>query len=185
MHDQSWDSFVIFVNAYYAVQEAYDSARRSWERPAVGLEAFCRDANPFLWDTRSSAEERLYEEFSQQLAAQFKRPECTGREGYAFARSWLAALEGDAYGNALVSSFDAITDEEAFDEACEAVSRQLAARAMRLERTPQDFPEPEPDPQPTLPSAASIDAVIALLAKGDETFAAELRARLDEGEEGV
>ena len=180
MSEQSWDLFVIYVNAYYAVQEAYDSARRNWERPAPGLDVFCRNANPFLWDGHASAEEAVYEDFAQQFRSQFGHAECTGSEGHAFSRTWLATLEGDQYGSALVSSFDSITDERSFTEACEPIHRQLAARAMRLERTPQDEPFMEEAPVPTpTPTSSDIDAVIALLAKGDEAFAASLRARLD------
>lgn len=192
MLDQLWDAFVIYVNAYYAVQEAYDSARRNWERPAEGLERFCKDANPFLWDGPSSAEEGIYEEFLASFVRLYPKGGCTAAEGYDFARSWLASLEGDAYGTSLVSSLDAIANEFAWEESCEPVARQLAHRAARLERTPQDVPAPpeeyEPeatgdsaavaDAQPEEISAASIDAVIKLLSKGDEEFAATLRARL-------
>ena len=186
MSDQSWDLFVIYVNAYYAVQEAYDSARRNWERPAPGLEQFCKDANPFLWDEHSSAEEEVFRGFSQRFLESFEnKSECLGTQGYAFARSWLASLEGGAYGTELVASFDAITDERSFAEACEPIAHQIASRAMRLERTPQDEPLPvEPLPE-RAPSEADIDAVIKLLAKGDESFAAALRARLASDEEGA
>ena len=201
MRDQLWDAFVIYVNAYYAVQEAYDSARRNWERPAQGLDRFCRDANPFLWDSASSAEEALYETFLERFVELHPKGACTAQDGRVFARSWLASLEGDAYGTSLVDSLDSIADEAAWEESCEPVARQLAHRAARLERTPQDVPlppeyEPVPEPVPESEPAAgashadsedsesqaltddSIEAVIRLLAKGDDDFAASLRARL-------
>lgn len=179
MIDQMWDTFVIYVNAYYAVQETYDSARRNWERPAEGLEVFCRDANPFLWDDRSSAERELYEGFAQSFNQRFEDGLCAPADGYAFAREWLSTLEGNVYGSALVSAFDATCDLDAFCDACEPVARQLAARAMRLERTPQDEPQYYIEEQPSKPSPKDVEAVIALLSKGDEAFAASLRARLE------
>lgn len=182
MIEDSWDQFVIYVNAYYAVQEAYDSARRNWEKPAVGLDAFCHDANPFLWDGKASAEEAVYEDFTQRFMSRFETDVCAPEEGYVFVREWLATQEGDAYGTELVSSFDAITNADEFKHACPQVSRQLAARASRLERTPQDLPDANPEPPAMTPSAAEIDAVIALLAHGDEAFAQELRARLEDGD---
>ncbi len=180
MIDERWDAFVIYVNAYYAVQEAYDSARRNWEKPADGLAAFCRDGNPFLWDARGSAEEELYEGFSNGFRGRFEDGLCTGEEGYEFAREWLAGLEGDAYGTALVASFDSITNEREFVKACSPVARQLHARASHVELNPQDTPMPVQEPTPRQPSEADIEAVIALLAKGDEEYAAGLRARLSE-----
>lgn len=179
MLDEQWDEFVIYVNAYYAVQEAFDSARRSWERPAEGLDAFCRDANPFLWDAKGSAEEVVYEGFCDAFAQRFNKPYCTAQEGYDFARTWLATLEGERYGSSLVTSFDGITNEREFERACQPITRQLAARASRLERTPQDVPELVEVPAARTPSQADIDAVIALLANGDEDFAKSLRERLE------
>lgn len=212
MLNTTWGSFVIYVNAYYAVQEAYDSARRDWKRPAEGLDVFCRDANPFLWDMEGSAEEGIYEEFARTFEERFELGTCTAAEGLAFAREWLARLEGDRYGTALVASLDATADEQAWSQACELVERQLAARAARLERTPQDVPMLEPledalelvgqtpvDEGPALeaaetfpgneatgtrmPSPEDVEAVIALLSKGDEAFAQALRQRLVQGDE--
>ena len=183
MIDERWDAFVIYVNAYYAVQEAYDSARRNWEKPADGLAAFCRDGNPFLWDAQGSAEEELYEGFSLGFRKRFEDGLCTGEEGYAFAREWLKGLEGKAYGTALVSSFDSITSEGDFAKACSPVARQLHTRATRVELNPQDTPIPLEAPVPKQPSKADIEAVIALLAKGDEEYAAGLRARLPKEDE--
>lgn len=182
MLDEHWDPFVIFVNAYYAVQEAYDSARRDWEKPAEGLDVFCRDANPFLWDGKASAEEKIYEEFVTRFNRRFKTGSCRPEEGYAFAREWLGTLEGGDYGASLVAAFDQTADEREFTRACPAIARQLAARASHLERTPQDMPEPPAEPAKRTPSAADIDAVIDLLAGGDEAFAATLRARLEDNE---
>lgn len=178
MFDERWDSFVIYVNAYYAVQEAYDSARRNDKTPAEGLGAFCRDANPFLWDHRASAEEKIYESFCQAFEERFDDGMCIGQDGYAFSRGWLHRMEGDAYGTSLVAAFDQITDEFAFMEACEPIARQVASRATRLERTPQDLPESPVEPNETTPNAQEIEAVIALLAHGDEAFAQSLRERL-------
>lgn len=179
MIDEKWDAFVIFVNAYYAVQEAMDSARREWERPAPGLDAFCRDANPFLWDHRGSAEEELYEGFAQTFQERFEAAACTADEGFELARAWLASLEGERYGTSLVSAFDSVTDAREFSRACRPVSHQIAARASRLERTPQDEPVTLEAPAAPRPSDAQIDAVIGLLAGGDEEFERLLRARLD------
>ncbi|MBR3226525.1 MAG: hypothetical protein IKF78_14520 [Atopobiaceae bacterium] len=180
MIDERWDAFVIYVNAYYAVQEAYDSARRNWEKPADGLVAFCRDGNPFLWDAQGSAEEELYKGFSNSFRTRFEDGLCTGEDGYSFAREWLAGLEGDVYGTELVASFDSITNERDFAKACSPVARQLHTRATRVELTPQDTPLPMEAPITNQPSKADIEAVIALLAKGDEEYAASLRARLSE-----
>lgn len=195
MIEEHWDQFVIYVNAYYAVQEAYDSARRNWEKPAEGLKEFCRDANPFLWDSKSSAEEAIYEDFSTRFLARFDDTMCTPEQGYEFVRSWLHTLEGDAYGTDLVAAFDHTTNERAFKSACGPVYRQLASRASFLERTPQDepmlapatpavtlqqTPRPTPEQKPAAtPSASDIDAVIALLARGDADFEKVLRARLN------
>ena len=180
--EQLWSRFVIYVNTYYALQEAYDSARRSWERPADGLAEFCRDANPFLWDKESSAEEELYEGFSKGFDRLYPDHECTAADGRTYARTWLGALEGDRYGNALVSSFDAISSESDWEDACEAISEQLLARSARLARSPQDEPMDEEVLAPQQPSKADIEAVISLLSRGDEAFAESLRARLAEGE---
>lgn len=182
MLDEQWNAFVIYVNTYYAVQEAYDSARRNWQKPADGLDAFCRDGNPFLWDTQGSAEEELYIQFSTTFKGQFKEGTCSGKDGYDFARTWLAGIEGERYGTALVSSFDSITNQNAFAHACEPVSRQLHSRASHLELVPQDVPEPTYKPEPRQPSKADIEAVIQMLAKGDEEFATSLRKRLDNEE---
>ncbi len=183
VRDQLWGPFVTYVNAFYAVQEAYDSARRDWERPAPGLEEFCRDANPFLWDEQGSAEPELYDGFLLAFERRFPTHECSEADGRRFAEEWLLSLEGGRYGSSLVSSLQAISDERAWQEAYEPIARQLAARATRLERTPQDEPMPEQDFEPAPPSQASIDAVIALLSKGDEAFAQSLRARLAQGDE--
>lgn len=179
MIDEQWDQFVIYVNAYYAVQEAYDSARRYGEVPARGLKEFCRDANPFLWDGKNSAEESVYEGFKQAFVQRFAEDSCTPEGGYDFARDWLGGLEGAEYGTALVASFDEITNRQEFRRACSPIARQLAARASHEERTPQDVPELLPEPVPKAPSAADIEAVIALLANGDESFANSLRERLE------
>lgn len=178
MPEQLWSQFVIYVNAYYAVQEAHDSARRMWKTPAAGLAEFCRDANPFLWDDEGSAEESVYDSFTQGFSQRFPERECGALEGLVYARTWLASMEGDRYGHDLVSSLDAVTDDIAWEEACETISEQLVARAARLARSPQDEPMPVEETEPHQPSAADIEAVIAMLAKGDEAFAASLRERL-------
>jgi len=182
VRDQLWGPFVTYVNAYYAVQEAYDSARRDWERPAQGLEEFCRDANPFLWDEEGSAEQELYEGFLQSFEHRFPTHECSAADGRALALEWLLSLEGERYGTALVSSLKSVSDESAWQEAYEPIARQLAARATRLERSPQDEPELMDTYRPAPPSQASIEAVIALLSKGDEAFAQSLRERLAQDE---
>ena len=180
MHEERWDKFVIYVNTYYAVQECYDSARRSWEQPAPGLEAFCRDANPFIWDEPGSADERLYESFCTLFRERFGKPDCTAQQGLELAREWLASWEGDTFGTSLVAALNETANERAWEEACGPIERQLRGRAARLERSPQEDPAQRPDPEPYMPSKPDIDAVIAMLAKGDDTLAAQLRARLDE-----
>ena len=182
MPEQLWSRFVIYVNAYYALQETFDSARRSWERPAEGLAEFCRDANPFLWDGESSAEEGLYEGFSEGFDRLYPDHECSAADGRTYARTWLGTLEGDRYGHSLVTSFDSVTNEVDWEEACEAISEQLVARSARLARSPQDEPMDEEVPAPRQPSKADIEAVISLLSHGDEAFAESLRARLAEDE---
>lgn len=183
MIDEQWDAFVIYVNAYYAVQEAYDSARRSWEKPADGLKEFCRDANPFLWDEKASAEQAIYDNFLQSFVSTFESDACSAEDGFSFARSWLLTQEGEQYGTSLVESFHSITNEREFARACAPVAKQLAARASRLERTPQDIPELVEAPAPKTPSDADIEAVISLLSHGDEEFANSLRARLQNTED--
>ncbi|MDO4806124.1 MAG: hypothetical protein Q4A07_02625 [Coriobacteriales bacterium] len=181
MFDQRWGAFATYVNAYYAVQEAYDSARRAWERPAPGLQEFCRDANPFLWDEESSAEPDIYEGFKAAFYERFPTRECAASEGRELVREWLSTLEGDAYGTSLVSSLEQVSGADDWREAYEPIAKQLAARAVRLERTPQDMPEPFQTPlEPVRPTQANIEAVIALLAKGDEAFAQSLRERLSQ-----
>lgn len=182
MLEHRWDSFTIYVNAYYAVQEAYDSARRSWERPASGLKEFCQDANPFLWDQDGSAEPSLYESFCEAFGAQAEDDTCSAQTGRDVARGWLASLEGERYGSSLVGALDATADEQAWEEACTAVARQLAGRRARIELSPQDEPFQAPEPEPRMPTQSDIDAVIAMLAKGDEDYAAQLRARLEDGD---
>ena len=182
MPEQLWGQFVIYVNTYYALQEAFDGARRSWERPADGLAEFCRDANPFLWDGEGSAEEELYEGFAEGFKHLYSDRECSAADGRDYARTWLATLEGDRYGHALVSSFDAITNDADWEDACEAISEQLVARSARLARSPQDEPMDDTVLAPRQPSKADIEAVISLLSHGDEAFAESLRARLtDDG----
>ena len=183
MLDEQWDAFVIYVNTYYAVEEAYDSARRYWQKPADGLDAFCRDGNPFLWDAQSSAEEELYEGFRSAFLDRFEEATCTGDDGYDFARRWLASIEGERYGTSLVESFDSITNRSEFAKACRPVAKQLFARASKLELTPQDVPDLSPMPEPRTPSKADIEAVIQMLSHGDEAFAASLRERLSSEDE--
>ena len=178
MLNEQWDAFVIYVNTYYAVQEACDSARRDWEKPAEGLDAFCRDGNPFLWDAQSSAEEAIYEGFSKAFHERFAEPMCSAEDGYAFARDWLQSMEGGEYGTSLVEAFDKITDEREFADACMPVARQLHARASHIEMNPQDAPLPVQEIAPKTPSKADIEAVIAMLAHGDAAFAQSLRDRL-------
>ncbi len=185
MVEQQWDAFVIYVNAYYAVQEAYDSARRNWERPAVGLDTFCTDANPFVWDERSSANTALYECFCSRFEERFPKGTCTAAEGRELARSWLLSLEGDTYGRSLASSLDAIAPEHVWCESCEPVAHQISMRAARLARSPQDEPlltEEESAIPLHTPSASDIEAVIQMLSHGDDDFAASLRARLNNGD---
>ncbi len=179
MLEHRWDAFTIYVNAYYAVQEAYDSARRSWERPASGLKEFCQDANPFLWDQDGSAEPSLYESFCEEFGTQAEEDTCSAQTGRDVARTWLASLEGERYGTSLVTALDTTANEHAWEEACNAVAKQLASRRARIELSPQDEPAPAPEPSPKEPTQADIETVIALLAKGDEEFAAQLRARLE------
>jgi len=174
----TWDAFVIYVNCYSAVQETMDSYRRSFERPPEGLERFCRDANPFVWDGQSSFEEELFEGFSRAFADRFEEGSCSGEEGYAFCRDWLCGLEGETYGNHLVRALGETATERAFSNACIDVSRQVGQRAAHLERTPQDEPVPTEPLALTGPSEDDIEAVIALLAKGDAAFAESLRRRL-------
>lgn len=179
--DKQWDAFVIYVNAYSALQEAYDSSRRNWEPPTPGLDAFCRDANPFVWDERGSVEPELYEGFCTRFDERFPKGMCSATDGRLLAREWLLALEGPLYGTHLASSLDDIAPEYVWCESCEPVARQISMRAARLARSPQDEPLPEDAPSiassHTL-SASDIEAVIELLSHGDANFAATLRARL-------
>jgi hypothetical protein len=183
MLSDTWDKFVFYVNCYSAIEETHDSMRRRWERPDEGLTRFCRDANPFVWDSPGSFEEELYEGFSASFYERFETGECGAKEGYAFCREWLASIdEAGTYGTGLVAAFDETAPELAFTYALDPVSRQIQGRAASLERTPQDVPSEEAYEAARTPSPADIEAVIALLAKGDEAVAESLRARLaDEG----
>ena len=181
MFDQRWGAFATYVNAYYAVQEAYDSARRAWERPTQGLKEFCRDANPFLWDEESSAEPAVYEGFLSAFRKRFPTNDCTAPEGRELVVEWLSSLEGDAYGTSLVASLEQISSEMDWCDAYEPITRQLMAHSVRIERTPQDLPEQSmAEIEPIQPSQADIEAVIAMLSKGDEAFAQTLRERLSQ-----
>lgn len=179
MRDQLWDEFVIYVNCYSAISETVDATRRAWVKPADGLEQFCRDANPFVFDERGSFEEAVFEDFHDQFLAHFGKGVCAASDGYAFCQAWLTSLEGSTYGTNLVRAFLQCATEQDFYEACPAVERQLAMRSVHLERTPQEEPHPYVEELPVRDiTDADVEAVIKLLAKGDEAFAAVLRQRL-------
>ena len=179
MHDQLWDEFVIYVNCYSAVAETVDTTRHAWVKPAFGLEEFVRDANPFVFDERGSFEEAVFDGFHDMFAERFEKGVCTSEDGYVFCQEWLASIEGDVYGTKLVRAFLHCATERAFHDACPAVERQLAMRSVRIGRTPQEEPHPYVEELPTHSITDSdVEAVIRLLAKGDEAFADLLRKRL-------
>lgn len=177
-----WDKFVIYVNCYSAIEETLDSQRREFEPPTPGLKEFCRDANPFVWDEQSSFVEDVYDRFSQAFVERYPKGCCSGEEGYAFCKEWLASLEGGIYGKRLVWALEHTATERLFVNACLDVSRQVSMRAVRNERTPQEEPQPVAPITSRMPSAADIDAVIALIAKGDASLEQELRRRIAEDE---
>lgn len=182
MSGDTWDLFVIYVNCYSAIEETHDALRRRWERPDAGLTRFCRDANPFVFDEQGSFEEALYEGFAQGFTERFESNECTASEGYAYCHDWLSALEDEGtYGTGLVAALDETASEAVFASACDQVMRQVWNRSARIERTPQDEPFEVVPPARHEVSPADIEAVIELLAKGDEALAESLRARLNDG----
>lgn len=183
MLTHTWDKFVIYVNCYSAIDETLDSQVRSFEPPTEGLREFCRDANPYVWDTQTSFEEEVFEGFARAFDERFPKGTCTGEEGYGLCREWLASLEGDRYGTHLVWALEQTASERRFASACIDVSRQVNMRAAHIERTPQEEPAPVEPIATHVPSASDIDAVIALIAKGDEELARDLRRRIEE--EGV
>ena len=179
MTEHLWDEFVIYVNCYSAVAETVDTTRRAWVRPAFGLEEFVRDANPFVFDERGSFEEAVFDSFHDMFADRFEKGVCSSEDGHALCREWLASLEGDAYGTDLVRAFLQCATDAAFRDACPAIERQLAMRSVRIERNPQEEPHPYVEEIPTHNVTDSdVEAVIRLLAKGDEAFADLLRKRL-------
>ncbi len=128
-----WSRFVTFVNVFYALDEARDSAVRIMREPPDGLAAFCHDANPFLWDQEASADPAVYHSFCDAFEAQFGGETSSAEDGYLLARAWLREAEGQKYGDSLVSSFDSIVTPSVFAEAYPTISQQLDHRKMMNE----------------------------------------------------
>lgn len=138
-----WDEFVSYVNTYYAVQESMEEKSLQGLRPDAGLQRFCRDANPFVWDGHSSADPSVYDDFEQAFLNHFASHRSTATEALDFCRSWLAGL-GDSYSDALVPAFDEVVDSpQTWADAYQPISDQLDLRAKVNEWSYQESPEEE------------------------------------------
>lgn len=172
------DTYLTYVNTYYAVQEGLDRAVRSGEAgPGDELLLFSRAADPFLWDGESSADRSIYEGFSESFRERFGGATSSPDEGYDFARDWLAGLERKRFGTGLLAAFDAVADRAAFVRSYDAVRDQVILRREISEWYPQDEPvppAPEGSGRAPLPdgvlsaTAGDADAVAALVASADQ-----------------
>lgn len=190
---ESQRKYVTYVNAYYAVQEALDSRRRNGDEEPVGLSAFCRRANPFLWDEEASADRTIYESFSRDFRGRFDADDSSPDDAYDFVRDWLKSLEGDEFGTLLLDAFDSVADRRAFVGSFDAVRKQLDLRRIVNELMPQDRPatppsEPSEPSQPSgafLATAGEIPAILDVLAPDDvaqrDALAGYLRAQIPSG----
>lgn len=152
MEEKLWDKFVTYVNVYYALQQACMTQEQRPGGAPVGLEEFCSEANPFLWDQASSADPKLYQDFSRRFEERFGDGSSTSADGLAFCHDWLRSLEDERYGDELVSSLDSvITDPSVWDESYRPVSEQVNNRMVMNALSPQDVPEELDEP----PAAAA------------------------------
>lgn len=136
-----WDEFVSYVNTYYAVQESMEEKSLQGLRPDAGVQRFCRDANPFVWDGHSSADPSVHDDFEQAFLNHFASHRSTAAEALDFCRSWLAGL-GDSYSDALVPAFDEVVDSpQTWADAYQPISDQLDLRAKVNEWSYQESPE--------------------------------------------
>ncbi|MGN0287574.1 MAG: hypothetical protein ACI4B6_07895 [Atopobiaceae bacterium] len=138
-----WDEFVSYVNTYYAVQESMEEKSLQGLRPDAGVQRFCRDANPFVWDGHSSADPSIHDGFEQAFLNHFASHRSTAGEALEFCRSWLAGL-GDSFSDALLPAFDDVVDSpQTWENAYQPISDQLDLRAKVNEWSYQESPEEE------------------------------------------
>lgn len=142
--------YTTYVNAFYAVQEALDARLREHAPEPDGLGAFCRRANPFLWDEEASADRSVYEGFSREFRERFDSDFSTADEAYDFVRAWLASIQGGEFGTLLLDAFDSVASRDGFVSSFDAVREQINLRKVVNELMPQDRP-PEPEEAPTVP----------------------------------
>lgn len=161
------DKYLAYVNAYYAIEEALEARLRE-HAPADGLDAFCRRANPFLWDEEASADRSIYEGFSRDFRGRFDADSSTADEAYDFVRTWLQSLQGGEFGILLLDAFDSVATRDAFVSSFAPLREQIGLRRVVNELTPQDRPEapatqpPATGSQPaTLGDVAQVAALIA------------------------
>ena len=146
MEDRLWDKFITYVNAYYALQEACIEREQRPGGAPQGLEEFCSEANPFLWDGAGSADPTLYEDFSKRFEEKFGGPSSTADDGLEFCHIWLRSCEGPRFGTELVSSFDSVvSDPTIWAESYIPISEQVNNRMVMNELSPQENPEERDD----------------------------------------
>lgn len=143
MDGRLWDEYVSYVNTYYAVQEGVEELTQAGRLPSEGLRAFCEDANPFVWDTRTSAKHEVYENYLQAFRNHFASSKSTPADALEFCRSWLDGLQS-AYPGGLLQVFDSVVDSlDTWTQAYEPISDQLDLRAKMNEWSPQESPTEE------------------------------------------
>lgn len=141
MSAKLWDEYTSFVNTYYAVQEHCEELRRNGNEAGEGLVAFCHDANPFLWDSHSSADPTVYGNFSSSFYVRFSNTMSTAEDALAFCRDWLDQFGSQRYAGELLDAFDSVVDSpQTWESAYAPITEQLDQRARMTEWLPQDDP---------------------------------------------
>jgi N-acetylglutamate synthase-like GNAT family acetyltransferase len=139
MEEKLWDKFITYVNAYYAIQAACLNLEQRPEGAPGGLEEFCTRANPFLWDSTTSAEPALFEDFSQKFEQHFGSDACSAQDGLTFCHSWLSSLEGDRFGRNLIASLDSVIDDpQDWEASYGPIAEQINNRRVMNELSWQD-----------------------------------------------
>lgn len=178
------DTFLTYVNTYYAVQEGLERARRDAPQPPDDdLLSFSRLADPFLWDGEASADRSIYEGFVESFLERFGGRTSSPEDAYDFAREWLAGLEETRFGAGLLDAFDAVVDKGTFVRSFDAVRDQVILRREISEWYPQDEPEvpaatedaPRPDGISSV-TAADAGDVARLVAPDDPERQAALES---------
>lgn len=141
MSAKLWDEYTSYVNAFYAVQEHFEELRRGGGEVGAGLTAFCHDANPFLWDSHSSADPSVHDNFSATFSARFGSNMSSTQDALKFCRDWLDQFGAKRYNGELLDAFDSVVDSpQTWESAYAPIKDQIDLRDRMTEWSPQDQP---------------------------------------------